>query len=218
MPDLMLEKASSNIVIGIDEAGRGPWAGPVTVTALWLNPKVYDQLPPDINDSKKIKPARRKLLAERLKIMPNMHCTISKDVTIVDKLGILQTTLAAMTEAATKLIVDIRIAGFSNKCQALIDGNIIPTGMPCSSTALVQGDGLSMSIAGASIIAKHSRDCIMEDLDVIWPEYGWRDNKGYGTRYHQLALGKHGISPQHRRSFAPIRRLIETALLNPEMD
>jgi ribonuclease HII len=210
MPDLALENACEGSVIGIDEAGRGPWAGPVTVTALWLNPHHYNQIPGDVDDSKKIKPERRAALATYLAAPPHLHCTISSDVKIIDQLGILKATLVAMAAAVTSLIADLRKAGFAGPCHALVDGNIVPPDMPCPSTAVVRGDARSLSIAGASLIAKHSRDALMHELDSQWPAYGWATNKGYGTRQHQQALAAHGVSPQHRRSFAPIRRLLET--------
>ena len=196
---------------GIDEAGRGPWAGPVTVTALWLSPLAYEQLPDDINDSKKLKPERRAGLATYLQMPPHLHCTVSKDAEVIDQLGVVQTTLMSMAEAARGIIRLLQESGFTGQAHALIDGPLLPKNMPCPSQTVVRGDSLSMSIAGASIIAKHSRDSIMQMLDANWPEYRWRQNKGYGTREHRQALVKHGVSPHHRRSFEPIRRLCEMA-------
>ena len=211
MPDLSLETSCDGCVIGIDEAGRGPWAGPVTITALWLNPNAYDKLPDDINDSKKIKPHRRASLADVLQKPPHLNCTISKDVDDIDQDGVVKTILTAMAEAAAGVIEQIAKVGINRPTYALIDGPLLPKEMPCSSTAVIRGDSRSLSIAGASIIAKHSRDLIMQALDMDWPAYGWRQNNGYGTRQHQQALQKYGISPHHRRSFAPIRRLVQTA-------
>jgi ribonuclease HII len=211
MPDLTLETGCDGHVIGIDEAGRGPWAGPVTVTALWLNPRGYGQLPDDINDSKKLKPARRASLAAFLQMPPQLYCTISKDVDVIDQWGVVQTTLMAMAEAARGVISQLQDAGFAGPAYALIDGPLLPKDMPCPSQPVVRGDSKSLSIAAASIIAKHSRDLIMQELDTDWPAYGWRQNNGYGTHQHQQALAIHGVSPHHRRSFAPIRRLCEAA-------
>ena len=216
MPDLSLEANCDGQVIGIDEAGRGPWAGPVTITALWLNPVAYDNLPTDINDSKKIKPLQRASLADFLQMPPNLSCTISRDVGDIDHYGVVKTTLMAMAEAATGLIEQMVKAGIVGPTHALIDGPLLPKEMPCSSTAVISGDKRSLSIAGASIIAKHSRDLIMQALDYDWPVYGWRQNNGYGTRQHQQALAQYGISPHHRRSFAPIKRLVETASPTPD--
>ena len=119
----------------------------------------------------------------------------------------------ATVEAATGLIEQMVKAGISGPTHALVDGPLLPRGMPCASTAVIRGDSRSLSIAGASIIAKHNRDLIMQALDKDWPAYGWCQNNGYGTRQHQQALAKYGISPHHRRSFAPIKRLVE--ITNP---
>ena len=216
MPDLSFETSYDGYVIGIDEAGRGPWAGPVTITALWLSPGVYGQLPSDINDSKKIKSSRRASLANLLQMPPNLSCTISKGVDDIDQHGVVKTTLMAMAEATAKVIEQMCKVGIAGPTHALIDGPLLPKNMPCSSTAVIRGDSKSLSMAGASIIAKHSRDLIMRALDTKWPEYGWRQNNGYGTRQHHQALMKHGISPHHRCSFAPIKRLVETANHTPD--
>ena len=216
MPDLSLETSFDCYVIGIDEAGRGPWAGPVTITALWLNPCAYEQLPNDINDSKKIKPSRRASLADLLQMPPHLSCTISKGVDDIDRHGVAKTTMMAMAEATASVIKRMCKVGIGGPTHALIDGPLLPKNMPCASTAVIRGDSRSLSIAGASIIAKHNRDTIMQALDIDWPAYGWRQNNGYGTRHHQQALKKYGISPHHRRSFAPIKRLVESA--NPAPD
>ena len=216
MPDLSIETSCDGYVIGIDEAGRGPWAGPVTITALWLSPSAYNQLPDDINDSKKIKPLRRVSLADVLQMPPHISYTISRDVHDIDRHGVVKTTLIAMADAAAGVIEQMGKAGINGPIHALVDGPLLPKQMPCASTAVIRGDSRSLSIAGASIIAKHSRDLIMQALDIDWPAYGWRQNNGYGTRRHQQALEKYGLSPHHRRSFAPIKRLIETANPIPE--
>ena len=138
---------------------------------------------------------------------PHLHCVVSKGVDVIDQLGILQATLIAMEEAASEVISLLQSSGISGPAYALIDGPCNPKNMPCPSKPLVRGDNLSLSIAGASIIAKNKRDSIMNVLDADWPEYGWCRNCGYGTPEHQRALETHGLSPHHRRSFAPIRRL-----------
>ena len=216
MPDLSLEKSFDGHVIGIDEAGRGPWAGPVTITALWLDPNAYSQLPDDINDSKKIKPLRRASLANVLQMPPHLNFTISKDVDDIDQYGVVKMTMIAMVEAAAGVIEQMAKAGVTGPTYALVDGPLVPKQMPCGSKAVIRGDSRSLSIAGASIIAKHSRDLIMRALDTDWPASGLRQNNGYGTRQHQQALEKYGISPHHRRSFAPIKRLVGSA--NPALD
>ena len=216
MPDLSFETSCDDYVIGIDEAGRGPWAGPVTITALWLNPDFYSQLPNDIDDSKKIKPLRRASLTSVLQMPPHLSCTISKSVGDIDQHGVVETTMMAMAEATAKVIEKMCKVGIAGPTHALIDGPLLPKNMPCASTAVIRGDSRSLSIAGASIIAKHSRDLIMQALDIEWPAYGWRQNNGYGTRQHRQALTKYGVSPHHRCSFAPVKRLVETANRAPD--
>ena len=139
MPDLSLENSCQGHVIGIDEAGRGPWAGPVMVTALWLNPHAYDLLPDDINDSKKIKPDRRASLAGVLQMPPHLSYTTSKDVDDIDHYGVVQTTLTAMAEVAKGLIDLMEKAGIAGPTHALIDGPLLPTQMTCPSTAVIRG-------------------------------------------------------------------------------
>ena len=165
-------------------------------------------MPDDINDSKKIKPGRRARLAGVLQMPPHLSFTMSKDVHDIDQHGVVQATLMAMAEAAKGVIDLMAKAGIAGPTHALIDGPLLPKEMPCASTAVIRGDSRSLSIAGASIIAKHSRDLIMQALDKDWPVYGWRHNNGYGTRQHRKALIEYGISPHHRRSFAPIKLLV----------
>jgi len=124
--------------------------------------------------------------------------------------------MMAMAEAAAGVIEQMAKAGINGQTHALVDGPLLPKHMPCVGAAVIRGDSRSLSIAGASIIAKHSRDLIMKALDTDWPAYCWRQNNGYGTRQHQQALSKYGISPHHRRSFAPIKRLVETANSTPD--
>ena len=176
-----------------------------------LNPNFYGELPNDINDSKKIIASRRASLANILQMPPNLSCTISKGVDDIDQHGVVKTTLMAMAEATATVIEQMSKVGIAGPTHALIDGPLLPKNMPCASTAVIRGDRRSLTIAGASIIAKHSRDRIMQTVDKDWPAYGWRQNNGYGTRQHQQALIKYGISPHHRRSFAPIKRLVENA-------
>ena len=139
MPNLSLENSCQGHVIGIDEAGRGPWAGPVTITALWLNPHAYYSLPNDINDSKKIKPVRRASLAGVLQMPPHLSCTLSKNVHDIDRYGVVQTTLMAMAEVAKGVMDLMAKAGIAGPIHALIDGPLKPTNMPCPSTAVIRG-------------------------------------------------------------------------------
>ena len=209
MPDLEHEQQFNGPVIGIDEAGRGPWAGPVTVTAIWLCPSAYDELPADIDDSKKIKPSRRTSLAVLMMASPNLHHTISIDVAQIDRHGILQATFAGMVAVASAVTEKLRRAGLPVPVHALVDGNLLPPDMPLPATALVRGDSRSLSIAAASIIAKAARDEIMQALDTMHPCYGWASNMGYGTKAHQAGIEQFGLTPHHRRSFKPIRRYLD---------
>ena len=205
MPDLNHERHFKAPVIGIDEAGRGPWAGPVTVTAIWLCPSAYDKLPNGIDDSKKIKPPRRAALAAALMAPPHLYHTVSIEVAQIDQIGILKATFAGMVIAASKLADKMVKAGWPAPVHALVDGNLLPPEMPLPATPLVKGDSRSLSIAAASIIAKTSRDKIMQDLAVTYPNYGWASNMGYGTKAHQAGLDQFGLTPHHRLSFKPIR-------------
>ena len=208
MPDLFYERKFMGPVIGIDEAGRGPWAGPVTVTAIWLCPSSYDDLPADIDDSKKIKSVRRASLAAILMAPPHRYHTVSINAQKIDHMGILQATFAAMVAAANGLCDQFADAQMPGPVHALVDGNLLPPDMPLPATALVKGDSRSLSIAAASIIAKKVRDQIMCDLDAAYPGYGWASNMGYGTKLHQAGLDRFGITPHHRKSFKPIRRYL----------
>ena len=209
MPDLDHERQINGPVIGIDEAGRGPWAGPVTVTAIWLCPSAYDTLPADIDDSKKIKPPRRAALAAVLMAPPHLSHTVSIEVAQIDQMGILKATFAGMVMAASKLADKMLKAGWRAPVHALVDGNLLPPDMPLPATALIKGDNRSLSIAAASLIAKTSRDQIMQDLALAYPDYGWASNMGYGTKAHQAGLDQFGLTPHHRQSFKPIRRYVD---------
>ena len=210
MPDLDHERQFNTPVIGIDEAGRGPWAGPVTVTAIWLCPSAYDALPAGIDDSKKIKPSRRVALAAALMAPPHLSQTVSIEVAQIDQMGILKATFAGMVMAASKLADKMVKAGWGAPVHALVDGNLLPPNMPLPATALIKGDSRSLSIAAASLIAKTSRDQIMQDLALAYPDYGWASNMGYGTKAHQAGLDQFGLTPHHRQSFKPIRRYLDT--------
>ncbi len=210
MPNLSHEWRFDGPVIGIDEAGRGPWAGPVTVTAIWLCPLSYGDLPADIDDSKKIKPARRVSLASYLMAPPHRHYTVSINVELIDQMGILQATFAGMVAAANGLCDQFAAAQVTRPVHALVDGKLLPPDMPLPATAIVKGDSRSVSIAAASIIAKTERDKMMCSLDGIYPGYGWASNMGYGTKLHQAGLARFGITPHHRKSFKPIRRYLDS--------
>jgi ribonuclease HII len=204
MPDWTLERAAvadgARLVCGIDEAGRGPWAGPVVAGAVVLDPETLGEtLLRGLDDSKKLKPQARVVLFRDLQARARIGVGIA-DVDEIDSLNILQATMLAMARALGDL-------GTPAPDLALVDGNRAPE-LACAARTVVKGDGLSLSIAAASIVAKVSRDRMMAELDRRHPGYGWARNAGYGTAEHQAALASLGVTPAHRRSFAPIRKIL----------
>ncbi len=179
-------------VCGIDEAGRGPLAGPVVAAAVILDPNNF---PDGINDSKKLTEPRREALYEALLEVAVVGVGFA-DVYEIDEINILQASLLAMSRAYEALPDGARFA--------LIDGIHAPQ-LPCPTETLKGGDGRSLSIAAGSIVAKVTRDRLMATLALDYPEYGWARNKGYGSAAHLTALRKHGPCPHHRMSFAPVR-------------
>ena len=216
MPDLSIESGFDGPVIGVDEAGRGPWAGPVTVAAAWLDPDAAADLPPGLDDSKKMTAANRAAFHAILTQPPHHHVVLSVPVATIDRDGILKATLGAMAKTAELLARRLAEAGMGEAAQILVDGNQMP---PLSRPAqtLVKGDSRSLSIAAASVIAKHERDRIMLALAGKNPGYGWERNMGYGTAAHREAMHRLGVTPHHRRSFAPVRALLETASDTPSI-
>jgi ribonuclease HII len=183
-------------VAGVDEVGRGPLAGPVTAAAVILNP---DAIPPGLHDSKKLSAPRRNALAAALHRCAHVavaHASVAE----IDALNILNASHLAMRRALAALPVAPDFA--------LIDGNRLPAGLPHAAATLVKGDARCLSIAAASIVAKVARDAIMSDLARDYPGYGWDANAGYPTRAHVAALNALGVSPHHRRSFAPVRNIL----------
>lgn len=195
-PDYSFEQAALSrgykTVAGIDEAGRGPWAGPVVAAAVVLDPA---QMPDGLNDSKKLTAQARELLFEEVMAHADVGVGIA-EVDRIDRDNILTATLWAMAEALDGLA---SAADF-----ALIDGNRMPT-LPCAGETVVKGDSRSVSVAAASIIAKTTRDRLMCRLGADFPGYGWERNMGYGTREHSAAIERLGVTAHHRRSFRPIR-------------
>jgi ribonuclease HII len=180
-------------IAGIDEAGRGPLAGPVVCAAVIL-PHPIDL--PGLDDSKKLTPRRRESLYSKITGNPAIRWSVVHITSEeIDRLNILRATHAGMRRAWEKL--DPRPA------HALIDGLPVPD-FPCPQTALVGGDGLSLSIAAASVIAKVERDRAMLEFDRLYPEYGFAKHKGYPTAEHFAKLRAHGPCPIHRKSFAPV--------------
>ena len=182
-----------SIIAGIDEAGRGPLAGSVFASAVVL-PAGF--IPQGINDSKKLTPRVRERLHQQLTSEPDVLWAVAKkNAAEIDELNILRATHAAM-KSAWELLEP-------RPDHVLIDGLPVPQ-FPCPQTALVGGDAISLSIAAASIIAKVERDREMEEMDRLYPEYGFAKHKGYPTAEHFAKLRLHGPCPIHRRSFAPV--------------
>jgi ribonuclease HII len=195
-PDLKFEDGHDGLVAGIDEAGRGPWAGPVVAAAVILDGCA---IPQGIDDSKALSRARREGLYKRLQGCATIGVG-QASVAEIERLNILGAAMLAMTRAVENLGVV--------PDHALIDGNRAPD-LPCPATTLVGGDGRSLSIAAASIIAKVTRDRIMARLAADHPGYGWERNAGYGTAEHRAALDRLGVTAHHRRGFKPIaQRLV----------
>ncbi len=196
------ERLHGDFVVGVDEAGRGPWAGPVVAAAVRLD---FAALPEGINDSKKLKAPARAALYDRIR-QSALVGVGEASVEEIDRLNILHATMLAMQRAVEALHQQAgRMAD-----AVLIDGNRAPK-LPCRTITLVGGDARCLSIAAASIIAKVTRDRQMEALHETFPHYGWAKNAGYGTALHQQGLRLHGVTPHHRRSFAPIRAVMEAA-------
>jgi ribonuclease HII len=195
MPTLELERSLGGRVAGIDEAGRGPWAGPVVAAAAILDAaRLPDALASRLDDSKKLTRPVREALFGPIQVYAEVGVGVA-DVAEIDSLNILRATLLAMQRAVAALAAP--------PSSALIDGNIAPS-LCCPAHTVVKGDSLCLSIAAASIVAKVTRDRLMASLSVTHPGYGWEHNAGYGTEEHRIALQRLGITPHHRRSFAPI--------------
>ena len=205
MPDWCFEDAVRHqfgqvSIAGIDEAGRGPLAGPVVAGAVVLdNTRISSDLCRRLNDSKKLKPDTREALFQELALRARIGFG-QASVVEIDKLNILQASLLAMVNAVSKLNVTPN--------HVLIDGNKIPEQLSGMATAIVKGDSKVASIAAASIIAKVTRDRLMRDLDSAFPVYEWAKNSGYPTKCHMNAILKYGITPHHRLSFRPIHNIL----------
>ena len=185
------------LIAGVDEAGRGPLAGPVVAAAVILSP----QHPiVGLADSKALTPARREALADEIRRRAMCWAIGQAEVEEIDRLNILQASLLAMQRAVEALS--------HPPGKVLVDGNCCPR-LACPVEAIVKGDVTVPSISAASILAKVHRDLIMLDLDSRYPVYGFRQHKGYPTSVHLQALTDHGVSPIHRRSFSPVARAMK---------
>ncbi len=195
-PDLSLEEEADGIVAGIDEVGRGPFAGPVVASAVVLD---RDHLPPGIQDSKKLSKAMRETLFDQ--IIATAAVGIGEaSVEEIDNLNILRASLLAMRRAVEALPY--------TPDWALVDGNKDPE-LAINTRTIIKGDAISLSIAAASIVAKVTRDRKMCSYAETYPHYGWERNSGYGTAEHRKGLREFGVTPLHRRSFTPIRQILE---------
>ena len=203
-PTLKLERLHAAPVCGVDEAGRGPWAGPVYAAAVVLHPR---RVPKGVDDSKKLTAQRRAELEVEIKAAAVAWAVGFATVEEIAMLNILHATGLAMCRAVGGLGVEATVA--------LVDGNYAFK-LPCPVRTVVGGDALSLSIAAASILAKTARDRVMVELDAAWPGYGFARHKGYAAPSHIAALRALGPCPIHRAGWAPIRLLIEGG--EPELD
>ena len=192
MPSLLLPEG---LACGVDEAGRGPLAGPVVAAAVILDP---DRPIDGLNDSKKLSARRRETLAVEIRTRALAWAVAEASVEEIDGINILQASLLAMRRAVESLAIKPELA--------LIDGNRCPR-LDCPAQAVVGGDGKIASIAAASILAKTVRDAGMLALHEVYPMYGFDRHMGYPTAFHLQALRTHGPSPVHRRSYAPVAQL-----------
>lgn len=191
------------LLAGVDESGRGPLAGPVVAAAVILDPERQIQ---GLADSKTIAPKSRERLALVIQQQTLSWALGRADVEEIDRLNILQATLLAMQRAVSSLSLSPR--------HVMIDGNHCPP-LACLATAVVKGDARVPAISAASILAKVDRDRLMRELDRQYPMFGFAKHKGYPTRSHLAALREHGPCAAHRRSFAPVKNLLDDKELNP---
>ena len=207
MPDFSLEESlglsTSAVIVGVDEVGRGPLAGPVTAAAVFVDrQKITSDLLTKIADSKKIAQKKRATISKQIESIAIIGIGWASSGEI-DQLNILEATMLAMQRAISSLRKQI----ISDPDYILIDGNKVPR-LDFPSKAIVRGDEKSLSIAAASIVAKSKRDAFMTSLSKLYPGYGWEKNAGYGTREHLAAIEREGITVHHRRSFKPIAKYL----------
>ncbi|MEK7191244.1 MAG: ribonuclease HII [Pseudomonadota bacterium] len=196
MDEYSLGSADPVRIAGVDEAGRGPLAGPVVAAAVILDPAKPIE---GLADSKTLAPARREVLALQIRAQALAWALGTAGVEEIDRLNILQATLLAMRRAVEALPIYPELV--------LVDGNQ-PPALHCTVRTVVRGDATIPAISAASILAKVARDRTMAELDAVYPGYGFARHKGYPTAEHIQALGRLGATPEHRLSFAPVRRII----------
>ena len=194
MPDLAIEKSARlkgyKLVCGVDEAGRGPLAGPVCAAAVILPEDIEIE---GLNDSKKLSEKKRELLFDVIKEKAVSYAIAFGSVEEIEEFNILEATFMAMNRAIDSLEV--------KPDYALIDGNRVPKGIKIDCETVIKGDAKSSSIAAASILAKVTRDRLLLEYDKEYPQYNFKKHKGYGTKEHTSLILEHGVSPVHRRSF-----------------
>lgn len=206
MPDFEFENSVEGLVAGVDEAGRGPWVGPVVAgCVVFLAKEVHPYLIENLNDSKKISKKKREKLYEVLleekekgNLLAEVGVASAKEI---DEKNILNATFEAMKRAILNTGIKPDLV--------LIDGNRVPKNFDYQAKAVVKGDAKSYSISAGSIMAKVYRDKLMEDMAKVYPNYGFEKNAGYGTKEHIEALKKYGITPEHRKSYAPIKEFLK---------
>ena len=204
MPDFAFERRCDGVVCGIDEAGRGPLAGPVVAAAVIIDRRCFrGQLRECLDDSKALTREQRETCFRALQRCARIGVGAAS-VREIDGINILRASLVAMARAVVALGVQPN--------WALVDGNIAPK-LPCAVRTIVKGDALSFSIAAASVVAKITRDLVMHSLAARYPGYGWETNVGYATQEHGEGIRRLGVTPHHRRSFAPVRLAVEGQLL-----
>lgn len=208
-PDFHIEEQYDGIVAGFDEVGCGPWAGPVVAGGVVLiREKIPHELASQIQDSKKLTPLKRLKVFQALKALEGTAvfwavglCSVRE----IEALNIRQAALKAM-ERAEEALVSL-LPSHLSPVVGLVDGRAVPR-LSCPVHPVVKGDQLSLTVAAASVFAKITRDQMMKNLSTAYPHYGWDRNAGYGTKAHRHALETYGPTVHHRRTFAPIRTLI----------
>ena len=205
MPTFDFEKKYIGLIAGTDEAGRGPWVGPVVAAAVCFPDLIIPQtLADELNDSKKLSAKKREKLFPLIYESGAFVGVGQASAEEIDSLNILQASFLAMRRALDEVEAQGHAIDF-----VLIDGNRKPADWKWQTQEIIGGDGKSLSIAAASILAKVTRDRIMIQLAKKYPGYGWEKNAGYGTKAHQAGLAHLGITPEHRQSYAPIQKLLQ---------
>ena len=201
MPNLMMENQAAGPVAGLDEAGRGPLAGPVVAASVFLEDPARARLPDGINDSKTLNAEARETLFAELTRDGSVAWGIGiASVDEIEQINILEASMLAMRRAVLALPTPPTLV--------LVDGNRLPD-LDCAMRAVPGGDGKCLSVAAASIVAKVTRDRIMDTLARAHPAFGWDTNRGYATQAHRAAIRRVGVTRHHRRSFGTVRELLE---------